>query len=434
MLFQHKPSFVSRDEIVTNGAVATGTLEAWFALPRKDPRIHALVVALDRDDVPVAATWRAVGEAAWELGLRRPGYHAVRDLVRVERLRRAARTAVRAAVFETVLALGSSRVVDLPIALDALERARAKERLVLKQHKPRERGCCGRALAAAASATQLAQLSTSAASGPCPPGRGLHHAARPCTAGCARNAPSRSPSSPSSTFACRSRFEPSGAAASFTCSARSRSSPTRRSSSASVASTVSAVADVDAGDVEMAGVETDPEPRMPAERVDEQRELVDGAADRAARAGRVLEQEPGRLARAFEHLLERRNTPLEAGLEAGAQVGADVEDDPVRLDRDGGVDRREHGLKALAEDRRVRRREVAQVERVHEHGAEPRLGAPLAKTRARSSGACSGKRQARGLCAKSCRVRSDLDRPVEGPLDAASAVGPVEHGDNPAGR
>lgn len=98
-----------------------------FALSRNDPRIHALVVALDRGDAPVAATWRAVGEAAWELGLRRPGYHAVRDLVRVERLRRA---------FETILALGSSRVVDLPIALDALERARARERIVLKQHKP----------------------------------------------------------------------------------------------------------------------------------------------------------------------------------------------------------------------------------------------------------------------------------------------------------
>ena len=49
-----------------------------FALSLNDPRIHALVVALDRDDVPVAATWRAVGEAAWELGLRRPGYHTVR--------------------------------------------------------------------------------------------------------------------------------------------------------------------------------------------------------------------------------------------------------------------------------------------------------------------------------------------------------------------
>ena len=94
------------------------------------------MVALDRDDVPVAATWRAVGEAAWELGLRRPSYHTVRALARVERLRRAARTAVRAAALDTLRAVGSSRVVDLPIALDALERARAKETLVLNQHKP----------------------------------------------------------------------------------------------------------------------------------------------------------------------------------------------------------------------------------------------------------------------------------------------------------
>lgn len=107
-----------------------------FASSRNDPRIHALVVALDRDDVPVAATWRAVGEAAWELGLRRPGYHAVRDLVRVERLRRAARTATRRAALDVLTAAGTSRVVNLPIALDALERARAKERLVLEQHKP----------------------------------------------------------------------------------------------------------------------------------------------------------------------------------------------------------------------------------------------------------------------------------------------------------
>jgi hypothetical protein len=106
-----------------------------FSLSPNEPRLHALVVALDRDDVPIAETWRAVGEAACELGLPRPGYHTVRNLVRVERRRRAARTATRAAALDAVLALGSSRVVDVPIALDALEYARAKERLVLKQHK-----------------------------------------------------------------------------------------------------------------------------------------------------------------------------------------------------------------------------------------------------------------------------------------------------------
>jgi hypothetical protein len=107
-----------------------------FALSGNDPRIHALVVGLDRDDVSMAATWRAVGEAAEELGLSRPGYHAIRHLVRIERLRRAARTETRAAALDVLLAVGSPRPVNIPIALDALELARAKQRLVLKQHKP----------------------------------------------------------------------------------------------------------------------------------------------------------------------------------------------------------------------------------------------------------------------------------------------------------
>jgi hypothetical protein len=107
-----------------------------FSVPGNDPRIHALVVALDRDDHSAAQTWRAVGEAAWELGLRRPAYDTVRELVRAERLRRRARTATRRAALDVLLAAGSSRVVDLPIALDALAHAKAKERLVTDRHKP----------------------------------------------------------------------------------------------------------------------------------------------------------------------------------------------------------------------------------------------------------------------------------------------------------
>lgn len=107
-----------------------------FATRRNDPRLHALVVALHRDDAPAAETWRQVGEAAWELGLPRPSYHTVRQLVRLERIRRRARTETRAAALKVLTGVASSRVVDLPIALDALERARAKERLVSDRHKP----------------------------------------------------------------------------------------------------------------------------------------------------------------------------------------------------------------------------------------------------------------------------------------------------------
>ena len=107
-----------------------------FSVPRCDPRLHALVVAFDRDDVPAAETWRLVGEAATELGLPRPSYHTTRELVRAERLRRRARTTARRAALDVLTAAGSSRVVDLPIALDALAHARAKERLVSDRHKP----------------------------------------------------------------------------------------------------------------------------------------------------------------------------------------------------------------------------------------------------------------------------------------------------------
>ena len=106
-----------------------------FAVAPSDPRLHALVVALDKDGAPAAETWRRVGDAAWELGLPRPSYHTVRQLVRIERLRRRARTATRAAALDVLLAAGSSRVVDVPVALDALERARAREKLVSDQHE-----------------------------------------------------------------------------------------------------------------------------------------------------------------------------------------------------------------------------------------------------------------------------------------------------------
>ena len=107
-----------------------------FSVPRRDPRLHALVVGLDRDGAPAAETWRLVGEAAVELGLYRPSYHTIRELVRVERLRRRARTEARRAALDVLVAAGSMRAVDLPIALDALAYAKANERLVSDRHKP----------------------------------------------------------------------------------------------------------------------------------------------------------------------------------------------------------------------------------------------------------------------------------------------------------
>jgi hypothetical protein len=107
-----------------------------FAVSRHRQLLHDLVVALDEDGVSMAATWRAVGDAAPKLGLRRPGYHVVRELVRAERERRAARRATRDAVVGLFAALPSPLVLDQRRAIERLAEARRHERLVLEQHKP----------------------------------------------------------------------------------------------------------------------------------------------------------------------------------------------------------------------------------------------------------------------------------------------------------
>jgi hypothetical protein len=111
-----------------------------FSTSPNDRRIRDLVVALDREDVSMAQTWRLVGDAAWKLGLRRPGYHVVRDLARAERVRLKARRHTRRAAAEALLSIGSPYVVRIPQALERFELARTNERLVLEQHKPSTRG------------------------------------------------------------------------------------------------------------------------------------------------------------------------------------------------------------------------------------------------------------------------------------------------------
>ena len=105
-----------------------------FAVAGTDPRFHALVAALDQAGTPMAETWRAVGEAAWELGLPRPGYHMIRVLVQRVRTLRAARNAVRRAALDVLASFPSPYVVHLRDALGQLVDAYGQ--LVLEQHKP----------------------------------------------------------------------------------------------------------------------------------------------------------------------------------------------------------------------------------------------------------------------------------------------------------
>ncbi len=107
-----------------------------FAISRHGQTLRDLVGAFDEDGVPIAETWRAVGEAAWKLGLRRPGYHVVRELVRAERARHDARKASRDAVLGLFESMPSSLVLDQRRAIERLAEARRRERLVLDQHKP----------------------------------------------------------------------------------------------------------------------------------------------------------------------------------------------------------------------------------------------------------------------------------------------------------
>jgi hypothetical protein len=136
VLFQHKRSSFVAKSAHRCGRPAGIVEVVRFAVSRHRQLLHDLVVAFDEDDVPIAETWRAVGDAAWKLGLRRPGYHVVRELVRIERTRRHARRATREAWLGLFEAMPSPLVLDQRRAIERLVEARHRERLVLEQHKP----------------------------------------------------------------------------------------------------------------------------------------------------------------------------------------------------------------------------------------------------------------------------------------------------------
>ena len=125
----------------------------------------------------------------------------------------------------------------------------------------------------------------------------------------------------------------------------------------------------------MARVEADAEPRVTVEPFDERLRArrASGRSSPPVPAEFSISSHVSRLA-ALEDLRERGHRPLEAGLEAGAEMRADVEDDAVRLDRARGVDGVAHRLDRLLVDPVVRRREVAEVERVADDAADPGLG------------------------------------------------------------
>ena len=106
-----------------------------FAVVANDPRLVDLVRLLDREGVPVAQTWRAVGEGAERLGLRRPGYGLLRKLVRLERRRRQLRAATVEALKTAASGFAAGRA-PFRTLLDDLERIGWRRGLVFNEHKP----------------------------------------------------------------------------------------------------------------------------------------------------------------------------------------------------------------------------------------------------------------------------------------------------------
>ena len=164
-----------------------------------------------------------------------------------------------------------------------------------------------------------------------------------------------------------------------------------------------AVGHVVAGGVQVARVEADAEPLVAVERVDELRELVDRAADRAAGAGRVLDQQPRVALAALRGSSSARcTTRFMRGVEPAAEVRADVEDRRRRpRSRPRCPPSRTSPSPTCRRSSSVGRAEVAEVERVADDAADPGLGAPRLEALDRL-GLVRGGLHMRGLCVNTC--------------------------------
>ena len=103
------------------------------AISSNDPRISALVAALDQDGMPAAETCRRVGAVAEEIGLIRPSYQHVRRVVRVERRRRELRAEARKVLTGAVST--SAAGLAPSVVLERLRELQLAEELVLQEHK-----------------------------------------------------------------------------------------------------------------------------------------------------------------------------------------------------------------------------------------------------------------------------------------------------------
>src|SRR3954447_165101 len=129
-------------------------------------------------------------------------------------------------------------------------------------------------------------------------------------------------------------------------------------------------ADLEARREQGAGVQADPEALVASGGVDERRELVEGAPERAARAGGVLEMEGAAVAlgqRLADDLPRARNR----GLDAAGLRGPGVEHDAARAELVARLQRDDEGVARLAAHRAVGRRGVEEVHGMDEQRVDP---------------------------------------------------------------
>ena len=94
-----------------------------------------------------------------------------------------------------------------------------------------------------------------------------------------------------------------------------------------------------------------------------------------------LEEDPRiRALTALERAAEGADDAIETTIEAGAQVRADVEDDPVRLDRAGDLDRVQESVDRLFVDVLLGSGQIDEVDRVTKNCLDPGLLTALLET------------------------------------------------------
>ena len=108
------------------------------AISPNDPRVSALVAALDQEGVPAAETCRRVGAVAEAIGLIRPSYQHVRRIVLVERRRRERRAEARKVLTGAVSTSAAGLVPSVVLVLERLRELQLAEELVLQEHKSLE--------------------------------------------------------------------------------------------------------------------------------------------------------------------------------------------------------------------------------------------------------------------------------------------------------